>query len=83
MKRIPISAAKEISNKYDAPEVVVFAYDPETGLQHITTYGKTKDQCVDASKAGNFFKKALGWSDELCHAEPSRSKKVKNESKVI
>ena len=73
--RIPISAAKDVSEKYEFPEVVIFAYDPETSKQHVTTYGKTQKQCVDAAKAGNFLKKALGWPDELCHTEPNRSKK--------
>ena len=63
--RIPISAAKAVSKNYEFPEVVIFAYDPETGKQHVTTYGKTKEQCIDAAKAGNFLKKALGWPDEL------------------
>ena len=73
--RIPISAAKDVSEKYEFTEVVIFAYDPETGKQHVATYGKTKEQCIDAAKAGNFLKKALGWPDELCHAEPNRAKK--------
>ncbi len=36
-KKIPISAAKRISEDYQYPEVVIFAYDPETSMQHITT----------------------------------------------
>lgn len=74
-RRIPINAAKNISEKYEFPEVVIFAYDPETKMQHITTYGKTKAQCIDAARAGNYLKKALGWPEELCHAEPARAKK--------
>jgi len=76
-KKIPISAAKRISEDYQYPEVVIFAYDPETSIQHITTYGKTLAQCKDAAKAGNFLKKALGWDDSLCNAEPTRCKKDK------
>lgn len=74
--RIPITAAKNISKEYQFPEVVIFAYDPETGKQHVTTYGATKAQCIDAAKAGNFLKKALGWPDELCKAKPSRQKQT-------
>lgn len=74
MSRIPISAAKEIANKYNFPEVVIFAYDPESGMQHVTTYGKTKEQCVDAAKAGNFLKKSLGWPEDKCNAQPKRAK---------
>lgn len=70
--QIPISSAKNIADRYEFPEVVIFAYDPETGKQHVTTYGKTKDQGMDAAKAGNFLKKALGWPEEECQAQPGR-----------
>jgi len=73
MKEIPISTAKEISEKYGYPEVVIFAYDPVSKNQHITTYGETKDQCLDAAKAGNFLKKSLGWPEDMCHAKPRRT----------
>lgn len=73
-KNIPISAAKEISSKYEYPEIVIFAYDPITGKQHITTFGQTKAQCIDAAKAGNYLKKALGWPEELCNAKPERDR---------
>lgn len=43
-------------------------------MQHITTYGKTKFQCIDAANAGNFLKKALGWPEKLCNAKLSRDK---------
>lgn len=75
-KKIPISAAKKISEEFEFPEVVIFAYDPDSGKQHVTTFGQTKEQCEDAAKAGNFLKKALNWPDELCHAEPNLEKKI-------
>jgi hypothetical protein len=74
-KRIPIKAAKEISKAFDFPEVVIFAYDPVSGTQHVTTYGKTKDQCADAAKVGNFLKRSLGWPESQCNAIPNRGKK--------
>jgi hypothetical protein len=74
-KNIPIKAAKEISTEYDYPEVVIFAYDPVSGRQHVTTYGKTVEQCKDAAQAGNFLKKAMKWPEELCNATPARAKK--------
>lgn len=74
MKNIPIKAAKEIAENYDYPEVVIFAYDPVTYRQHVTTYGKTIDQCEDAAKAGNYLKKALGWPEEMCNAKPRGGK---------
>lgn len=62
-KRIPISAAKRISQETNYPEIVIFAYDPVTGKQHMTTYGTTKSLCADAAKAGKFVQKALGWPE--------------------
>jgi len=73
-KHIPISAAKRISIECEYPEIVIFAYDPETGMQHVTTYGRTKEHCIDAARAGNHLKRALGWPEELCNAKPSRGK---------
>jgi len=54
------------------PEIVILGYDPVSGKQHVTTYGETKVQCIDAAKAGNFIKKACGWPDEFCHAKPNK-----------
>jgi len=73
-KRIPISAAKRISQDYEFAEVVIFAYDPETKIQHVTTYGKTKEHCIDAAKAGNYLKRSLGWPEEMCDSKPARGK---------
>ncbi len=75
MKAIPISAAKAISKESGYAEVVIFAYDPVTGRQHVTTYGQTVAQCEDAAKAGNFLKKALGWPEEQTHAKPARARR--------
>jgi hypothetical protein len=73
MKRIPIKTAREISKNSGYPEIVIFAYDPITGRQHMTTYGKNHAQCVDAARTGNFLKKILNWPDKLCHAKPRRA----------
>lgn len=76
MKAISIKSAKRISEETGYSEIVIFGYDPVSGKQHVTTYGKTVAQCEDAAKAGNFLKKALNWPDELCHDKPKRSKNV-------
>ena len=79
-KRIPIKSARDIANNYGYSQVIIVAWDRETGLQHVTTYGKIIQDCEQAAKGGNFVKKALGWPDELCHAIPSRvTKEVKDE----
>jgi hypothetical protein len=73
-KNIPISAAKRIAKASGYDEVVIFGYDPVTGQEHVTTYGRTLVQCKDAARAGNFLKKALGWAEAQCHAKPARDK---------
>ena len=75
MKRIHIEAAKRIANDYECQEVVIFAYDPESGDQHVTTYGKNYEQCVDAARAGNHPKNHLGWPEELCSSKPARQRR--------
>lgn len=70
MKNIPIEAAGTIAKKYDAPIVVVFGYDPATNRQHVTTFGRTKEECRMAARAGNDLKKHLGWPESQCNAQP-------------
>jgi hypothetical protein len=72
MKEITIDMAKQISRKTGYPEIIILGYDPISGQQHVTTYGETKTQGLDAAKAGNFIKRACGWPDELCYAKPSK-----------
>jgi len=62
--RVPISAAKGLSDTYGYPEIVIFAYDPASARQHVTTYGETKENSIEATKIGNYLKKALGWPEE-------------------
>lgn len=67
---IPISVAQSISRQFGIPEIVIFAYDPTTGTQHVVTYGETEAQASDAAEAGNFIKRAMGWPESLCNATP-------------
>ena len=74
-KNISITLAKEVSKRTGFQEIVILGYDPETNIQHVTTYGKSLKQCEDAAKAGNFIKTALKWPEELCKAKPARVQK--------
>lgn len=71
MKEIPITAARAIAHSYHAPEVVIFTYDPTSGMQCVTTYGITTEQSQDAAKSGNWLKKQLGWADYECNIKPT------------
>ena len=70
---VPIDAAKRIADEFGKDQVIIVCWDKRHGRTHVTTYGKTTEECEQAAKGGNFVKKALGWPDELCHAEPDRS----------
>lgn len=73
-KLIPIAAAKRISEDYGYSQIIIHAYDGETGIHNVTTYGKSLSDCENAAKGGNAIKKLLGW--ENSDAVPERIKVV-------
>ena len=78
--RIPIKAAKEICNKYGYTHVIIFAYKPE--LQHITTFGKSIENCAEAADFGNRLKNLLKWPESL-RVQPSRVRKLQERIKYL
>lgn len=83
MKSIPIAAAQEIAGKYGYDQIVVIGRAVGEG-EHVTTYGKDKENCDAAAQIGDFLKfKIMGWqappANELLvklaesFAEPIRS----------
>ena len=71
-KKIPISTAKKIASDFGYTQVVVHAFDGLTGIQHVTTYGKSQADCENAAAGGNAIKKLLKWDEKLCNAKPAR-----------
>jgi hypothetical protein len=39
-RKIPITAAKAIANNYGYTQVIIHAFDGETGIQSVATFGK-------------------------------------------
>jgi formate dehydrogenase assembly factor FdhD len=76
-KRLPIQILKDISKKYNLTHLVLYAFDKETNVDHVVTYGKDLTQCHQAANFGNQIKKFLGWPDKL-QAQPRRIKKLQN-----
>lgn len=74
-KRIPISDAKSIGNKHGYSQVIIVAWDDQTGTTSVCTWGSTLEQCKQAADGGNMVKKAMGWPKEMCEAKPARVKK--------
>jgi hypothetical protein len=73
-KDIPIEVAEKIATEFDKDQVIIVTWDQTHGRTHVTTFGKSDEDCRQAALGGNLVKRALGWPDELCHAEPERLK---------
>lgn len=63
-KPIPIAAAERIAKDYDYDQVIVFARKVGAdGVEHMTTYGRTKEHCSVAARIGEFLQhKIMGWA---------------------
>jgi len=66
---ITLHEAKRVLDNIGATHVVIWAVTPD-GAQHCATFGKTSGNALEAAKAGNKLKAALGWPDDLCKALP-------------
>jgi len=71
-KGVPIAVAQEIANKYDKNQVIIVCWDKEHSKTHVVTYGKSKQECIEAADGGNMIKRALGWPEEKCNDKPER-----------
>lgn len=65
---IPVSAAKDIADRYGYDQVVIIARrvgdEPEPHGEHVTTYARDKAHCGVAARVGNFIKhKIMGWPE--------------------
>lgn len=66
MKRIPITAAKEIAEKYGYDQVMIYARkvgkDPNPHGEHMTTYGVDKKHCGVIGNIAKAIQKLI-WSN--------------------
>jgi hypothetical protein len=74
-KNIPIAAAKRIAKDYDKDQVIIVTWDNTHSMMHVTTYGKSINDCEQAAQGGNFVRKALGFPEEDCNVKPARIKR--------
>jgi len=57
MDKIPISAGKEIAEKYGYDQIVIIGRRVgDDGLESVTTYGIDKAHCGVASRMGDYIK---------------------------
>ncbi len=66
---IPVHAARAIAEQYGWDQVVIIARkvddDHSPGGEHCTTYGRDKEHCAVAARAGDFLKfEVMGWVKE-------------------
>jgi hypothetical protein len=73
MKRVTITAAKEIANKFDKDQVIIISFSKKDGQTWVTTYGRTVEDCQQAAEGGNKLKRAMNWPEELCNEMPQRA----------
>ena len=66
---VSIAQAKALRQSVGATHVVIFAVTAD-GEQHVATHGETEQHALEAAKAGNKLKAALGWPADLCAAKP-------------
>jgi len=71
---ISVKEAKDIAFEYNYPQVLIFAVDPETGRQHLTTYGKGEKNAEKAKQAGEYLKDAMGWVPKKAPSEEEKEK---------
>ena len=71
LKKIPITVAKTIADTLEQDQVILMTFEKKTGVTSVVTYGKSKDDCVQAAQGGNFLKRALGWPEDRCHDAPA------------
>lgn len=57
---VPVSAAKEIGERYRKTQVAIVAWDPVSGLAHLTTWGKEGPDKVQAARLGEILTSAAG-----------------------
>ena len=66
---ISVKETKRIREHLNCTHIVIFGVD-ENGNQHVATHGETAQNAIEAAKAGNNLKEALGWDSALCRSMP-------------
>lgn len=57
---IPVDEAQNIAERYVYDQVIIVAWNAETGRTHITTYGTLDEYKRMAAQGGDFVAKTLG-----------------------
>lgn len=74
MSKITIGDARALARSKKMRQVIILGWNGKESS--VTTYGETVEDCAQAADGGNLVKRALGWPESLCAAEPSRVRKL-------
>jgi len=72
VKKLPIKSAKEFAEKYKQNQVLIVTWDAKEGLVHTVSYGKTLEDCDQASQGMNLIRTTLGFPKEKTNLLPNR-----------
>lgn len=65
MKRIPISAARQIAEAYGYDQIVIYGRKvgdaPAPHGEHLTTYGVNRAHCAVAATISERLQQVMGW----------------------
>ena len=66
-REIPISAANRIAKDYGYDQVLIYArrHTGPVTLEHMTTYGVTKEDCRVAGLMAQTLQKFMGWKTDV------------------
>ena len=57
---IKIEQAKKLAKELGYTEIVIYGFDKASGVEHVTTYGVSTDDCKQAADRGNKIKRLFG-----------------------
>lgn len=82
-KAIPFTEAKDIGLRNGYTQVIITAFDRNTGITSVCTWGESQEDCEQAAQGGNFVKKALGWPPEKCNDKPDRQIRREKAEEIV
>ena len=80
MKKIPIEVAERIAIEHDLDQVVVIARrHTHDDIEHVVTFGKTKEDCLVAARIGQHLQRdVMRWDEEYVVSDDEIAQAVLN-----
>ena len=82
--KIPIAMGRSIALKYGYDQVLIWSWNKKKGQQHMTTFGRSVEDCDHVAQAGVHVKQQVfGWPESDALAEPHRVTTLKKRVKEL